>query len=198
MIRVIEFFFAPERAWQKIVLTNQGATSAFGLALLPSMLIGSLMEGFGLVRWGERHGEVGQLMRVSQDLVISYELTHIGLGLLSVIFCAWVLHSIGLSFGIGCGFSKTLATVAYASTPIFLMWAPDGIPAIPTWICWAIGAAFAISLLYHGVAQMMRPEQTKGFGLYLVSMVLIVFFTGFSHFIAIQVLHGRLLNNLHL
>ena len=63
---------------------------------------------------------------------------------------------------------------------------------------WGIGAAFAMSLLYHGVAQMMRPEQTKGFGLYLVSMVLIVFFTGFSHFIAIQVLHGRLLDNLHL
>ena len=198
MIRVIEFFFAPERAWQKIVLANQGATSAIALALLPSMLIGSVIEAFGLLKLGERHGEIGHLVRVSQELVIRYELTHIGLGLLSVLLCAWVLHSIGLSFDVNCGFGKTLATVAYSSAPIFLMWAPDAIPALPTWICWAIGAAFAISLLYHGVAQMMRPEQTKGFGLYLVSMVLIVFFTGFSHFIAIQVLHGRLLNNLHL
>jgi len=53
MIRVIEFFFAPERAWQKIVAANQGATSAISLALLPSMLVGSVIEGFGLMKWGE-------------------------------------------------------------------------------------------------------------------------------------------------
>ncbi len=197
MIRVIEFFFAPERAWQKIVLANRGAAWAIGLALLPSMLIGSSIETFGLIKGGEKHGEFRNAVHVSQELALRYGLTHIVLGLLSVLLCAWVLHAIGLTFDVKCGFSKTLATVAYASTPIFLMWAPDGIPALPTWICFGIGAAIAVSLLYHGVAQLMQPEQTKGFGLYLISMVLIVICTGLSHFISIEVLHGRFLTNLH-
>jgi len=114
------------------------------------------------------------------------------------VLCAWVLHSIGLSFDVNCGFDRTLATVAYASTPIFLMWVPDAIPAIPTWICWAIGAAFAISLLYHGVAQMMRPEQNQGirplFGEHGPDCVLHRFFTFHCH----SGVAWRLLNNLHL
>lgn len=196
MIRVIEFFFTPEKAWQKIVVANRGAAWAIFSALLPSMLIGAGIEAFGLIRGGDKHGEFGHITRISQELALRYELTHIVLGFLSVLFCAWVLHSIGLSFDVRCGFSKTLATVAYAASPIFLMWAPDGIPALPTWICWAVGAAIAMSLLYHGVAQLMQPEQTKGFGLYLISMVLITIFTGFSHFISVEVLHGRFLTKL--
>ncbi|MDB6041214.1 MAG: hypothetical protein JWM99_5055 [Verrucomicrobiales bacterium] len=198
MIRVIEFFFAPERAWQKIVAANRGGIWAVFAALLPCMLVGAGIEAFGLIKAGDKHGEFGHITRISQELVIRYELTHIVLAFVSVMLSAWVLHAIGLTFDVRCGFSKTLATIAYASAPIFLMWAPDGIPALPTWICWAVGAAITMSLLYHGVAQLMQPEQTKGFGLYLISMVLITVFTGLSHFIAIEVLHGRFFTKLPL
>ena len=46
--------------------------------------------------------------------------------------------------------------------------------------------------LYHGVAVLLKPEQTKGFGLFLFAFVLITFLSALGHLMGQLVLQGRL------
>jgi hypothetical protein len=55
-----------------------------------------------------------------------------------------------------------------------------------------MGALLAASILYHGVGLVLKPEQTKGFGLYLVSAMIVVFSSGVIHAIAGAVLRGKI------
>ena len=43
------------------------------------------------------------------------------------------------------------------------------------------------------VALTLKPDQTKGFGLYLVSAMIVLLSTGVAHMIAIAVLHEKIL-----
>jgi hypothetical protein len=41
------------------------------------------------------------------------------------------------------------------------------------------------------VGMVLRPDQTKGFGLYLIAIIIIVLVSALAHFAAVAVLHGK-------
>jgi hypothetical protein len=43
----------------------------------------------------------------------------------------------------------------------------------------------------------LKPEQTKGFGVFVVSVIYTFVLSGLVHFAAVQVLHGKLLRNVY-
>ena len=110
---------------------------------------------------------------------------------------SFLLKSVAQSFGVLCTFGGCFVLMACGFMPIFLLRVLDGIPQVNTWICWGIGAALSLRILYHGVALWLKPEQTKGFGVFLVSIVYTFVLSGLVHFAAIQVLHGKLLRNVY-
>jgi hypothetical protein len=184
--------FSPEGAWLKIAEKNRHMIFILFLSTLP-LILGSLaLEGFGLDRLGEPIGELGRT-EVERTLIYKYLGISLAGDLFFLFLGAYFMMGVAHSFNTRTTYSQAFCALAIGSSPIFLMHAVDGLPAIYTWLCWGIGMGLAIRALYHGVAVYLKPEQTKGFGLYIVSVFIIGFLSGLAHFIAVQVLHGKML-----
>ena len=192
MIRALKLIFIPAQEWEKIANSNVNYWKVIFLFLLPLMALASAVDGYCLVHFGQKVGEFGLIRRVAQDLAIRYEGAYLGLTLVSILLGARFIQTVCVSFHVPANFLLCFATIAYGMSPILLAHMLDGIPIVNTWICWAIGIAVSWSILYHGVALMLKPEQTKGFGLYIFSIVFLLVLSGLTHFIALQVLEGRL------
>jgi hypothetical protein len=194
MIRAFQMIFSPEGVWPKIAEKNRHMIFVLFLSTLPLILVCLALEGLGLERLGEAMGEVG-LGRVTPDrqVILKYLLAHLIGDLFFLFMGSYFLLSVARSFHGNPTFSQAFNTLAIGASPIFLMHALDGLPILYTWLCWGIGFGLAIRALYHGVAVNMRPEQTKGFGLYLVSIFIVGFLSGLAHFVSVQVLHGKML-----
>jgi hypothetical protein len=144
------------------------------------------------MRWGERRGALEYVVKISSASAIRYAAAQTILLLASIVVGAQVLQWITHSFQVRTSYAQCFTLLAYGFSPIVLSRLLDAVPALPTWLCWTAGALLSYSMLYHGVALMLRPEQTKGFGLYLVSVILVILSSGLSHFIALAVLHGKI------
>ena len=155
------------------------------------MLLSSLAEGYGLVQWGDKRGEFGHAVIVAQALAIRYEVTQLVFGLVLVFGGAKLIQWIGLSFHFHPIYSRCFTTTAYGLAPIFLARFLDAMPNLNTWVCWAMGASGSVYLLYSGIGLVLEPEQTKGFGLYLLIALILVLMSGLAHFAALAVLWGR-------
>lgn len=192
MIRALQMIFSPEGAWPKIAEKNRHFLFVLFLSTLP-LIVGCLAaEGFGIQRLGSAVGEFGRVNR-SDETILRYLGVHLAGDLIALFVGAYFLRNIAISFQGRSTFSQAFSTLAYGASPLFLMHAPDGIPAIPTWVCWGIGMGLTMRALYHGVAVNMKPEQTKGFGLFLVSLFIVGILTALAHFIAWSVLQGKML-----
>jgi hypothetical protein len=192
MIRAFQMIFAPDGAWVKIAEKNRHILFVLFLSTLPLVTATLAIEGFGLERLGESFGEFGKI-NVIREAIIRYELTHLALDIAFLLGGAWFLISVARSFNSNVTISQAYSTLAYGASPIFLMHALDGIPHLHTWLCWGIGAGLSVRALYHGVAINIKPEQTKGMGLYIVSVFIILFLSGLAHFVALTVLHNKTL-----
>ena len=71
-------------------------------------------------------------------------------------------------------------------------------PLAPTWLCRAAGALLAAKVFYVGLVRVIRPEPSTALGLYFLGALLLFAFAGISHFVALQILEGRLLPGLGL
>ena len=192
MIRAFQMIFSPEGVWPKIAEKNRHFVFVLLLSTLPLILGTLAIEGYGLDRLGESFGEFGRVNK-PRPMIYKYLASHLIGDLFVLFFGAYVLLSVARSFNSFSTYSQAFTTVAIASSPIFLMHAPDGIPALPSEVCWGIGFALAIRGLYHGVAVNMKPEQTKGFGLFIVSVFIIGVLSGLAHFISLAILRGKML-----
>ena len=192
MIRALQMIFAPEGAWIKIAEKNRNMLFVLFLSTLPLVVACLALEGFGLDRLGESFGEFGKI-KVVRAAIINYEFAHLCLDIASLLGGAWFLMSVARSFNAPVTISQAFNTLAYGASPIFLMHALDGLPHLHTWLCWGIGAGLSIRALYHGVAIYIKPEQTKGMGLYIVAVFIVLFLSGLAHFVALSILHNKLL-----
>ena len=192
MIRAFQMIFAPEGAWLNVAEKNRHFLFTLFLSTLPLLASALALECFGMLKYGETTGDYG-LVRISQEVAVKYGITHLVLDLAFLFGGSWFLLSVARSFNSPSSFSQAFNTMAVGVSPIFLMHALDGIPQLHTWLCWGVGAGLSIRALYHGVAVVIKPEQTKGFGLYVVSIFIVGFLSALSHFISIAVLHGKTL-----
>src|SRR5688500_7981591 len=192
MIRAFQMIFSPAGVWPKIAEKNRPLLFVLFLSTLPLIIACLALEGFGLERLGDSISGFGRV-NVERTLIYKYLVLHLLGDLFFLFFGAYFLLSVAKSFTPGATYSQAFTTLAIGSSPIFLMHALDGIPALHSWLCWGIGVGLAIRALYHGVAVNMKPEQTKGFGLYIVSMFSVGFLSGLAHFVCVATLHGKMM-----
>lgn len=192
MLRVLQIVFAPATGWLRIAEANRGFFFVFGLSFIPMLAVALGLEAWGLTRWGDRRGAFATLAPVPAELVLRFALAHAALFTVATLLTAFSLFSVGRSFHLAAGFTQAFTTSAYGLGPIILMHIFDGFPAVPTWVCWSIGAVLSAASLYHGIALVMKPEQTKGFGLYLVAVLVAWTSTAVAHLLGLAVLQGRL------
>ncbi len=183
--------FAPESAWLQVAEKNRHFLFTLFFSTLPLLAVALAVECYGMMRTGEMLGEFGRAT-VSLQLATKYAVTHLILDVAFVLGGGWFLHSVARSFNAYSNYSQSFNTLAIGASPIFLMHALDALPQVHTWVCWGIGAGLAIRALYHGVAVVIKPEQTKGFGLYVVSIFIVSFLSALSHYVALAVLQGKI------
>jgi hypothetical protein len=194
MITALQLIFSPFETWEKISTAQRGFFWTLCVYLLPLLLIGVGVEALLLARFGEKRGEFG-LIKVSIDLAIRYAAVYFVILLAAVFVTAKFLALASESFNLRTTYLQSFTVMAYGFGPIILARILDGLPQLNTWVCWAMGAAGAVSVLYHGVGTVLRPDQTKGFGLYLMSIIIVVVVSGLAHFAALSVLHGKILQS---
>jgi hypothetical protein len=197
MLRALSLLFSPSKTWERMALKPPHAVTIILVSLLPLIVITFGIEGYGLLTLGESVGGIGRQLQLSMERVIRYEAFYAVASIVVIFEGTFLMKSVAESFGVITSFGGCFVLMACGFTPLFLMRIPDGVPQINTWICWAVGAVLAVRILYHGVALWLKPEQTKGFGLFLVSIVYTFVLSGLVHFAAVQVLHGRLLKNVY-
>jgi len=193
MITALKLVFSPFPTWQKIAAARRSVGAIILSFLLPLFLVGLLTETFSLTHWGERREDLVSRVNVSQETAVRYAGTQLGLLLASIFVTAQVLMWIAHSSQVQSGFTQCFALMAYGFSPIVLARLLDAIPGFNTWLCWGLGALASLSVLYHGVGLALKPDQTKGFGLYLISILLVLFSSFLSHLMAVFVLRGKLI-----
>lgn len=191
MLSAFEMVFSPARAWEKVVAANRHWTLILLIVVLPVLALTVVVEGAGLLKFRERHAHIG-MVDIPLERVVKYEVVYAGTALAIILIGAYFLQSVATSFNVPAGYNPSFAVIAYAYVPIMLMHVMDAIPQFNTWICWGIGVALSFGVLYHGVGLRLQPEQTKGFGLLLFSVIFITALSGLAHFASVQVLKGRL------
>jgi hypothetical protein len=195
MITALQLIFSPFETWEKISTAQRGFFWTLCVYLLPLLLIGVGVEALLLARFGEKRGEFGSIINVPIDLAIRYAAVYFVILLAAVFVTAKFLSLASESFNLRTTYLQSFTVMAYGFGPIILARILDGLPQLNTWVCWAMGAAGAVSVLYHGVGTVLRPDQTKGFGLYLMSIIIVVLVSGLAHFAALSVLHGKILQS---
>jgi hypothetical protein len=192
MIRALQLIVSPFKTWTKVATEQRSASLILFLSFLPLLAVCVGAETYSLLQWGERRGELGHLVKVSQPVAMRYAGAQISLLLTCSLFGAFSLQAIAQSFNLAATFRQAFTAIAYGISPIVLGRLLDAVPAMNTWVCWGIGAMVSLSVLYHGVALILKPDQTKGFGL-LVSVMVVILSTGVAHFVTLAVLHEKVL-----
>lgn len=191
VVSALTLVFSPGATWEKIALANRGVAWVLFVYLLPCLALGLAGDYYGLTRFGEKRTEFDMPAMMTSSTAQKYLIIHALGGLAIVFLAAFFLHTVAQSFNVPGKFRQAFAAIGYAMGPLFLLQALDGIPALNTWVLWAVGASIAARLLYHGVALCLKPEQTKGFGLFIFSVVLVFALSWCVHFAGVQVLKGR-------
>lgn len=195
MITALLLIFDASRTWERIGSSPEQRVSRVFLAyLFPIWLLSIVGESLGLLKLGMWEGELApRLTHPSQALVIRYEIVQTLLDLLIIFGGALFLKKLGDSFHRKHAYAQCFATLGYCLGPLFLVRVLDGVPAINTWICYAVGIILAVSALYRGIPYVMKPDPSNALGLYMITSFALIITTGLAHFLAVQVLEQKVL-----
>ena len=177
MLRLFRLIFTTDQEWERMAARPPHPVAVFLLSLLPLLAAALAVEAWGLMRFGEAHGELGQI-RLPAERVIKYVIFYGAGSFLMILAGAGLLRNVAPSFNLQYTFGACFTLIGYGYAPILLTRALDGLPQVNTWVCWGIGAMLALRVLYHGVAHWLKPEQTKGLGVFVVSVIGVVVLYG--------------------
>jgi Yip1 domain len=183
--------FRPAGVWERIAETRRGPFAIFVRHFAPMLLIFSLVEGWGLMRWGKERGAVPHLRVFSQPETIVYESAQALLFMAIVLAWAWLIKTLGETFHGRHSFGQAFTVAAYGISPLFLLKLLDAFPVVSPWITWLVGILLVTGVLYHGIPVVMRPDPPHAIGLYLMSTLLLVMITGLARFVTAWYLRGK-------
>lgn len=193
MIKALLLIFQPSAAWGRVVLAKKGFLFIFGAYLLPMVLISSAIEGWGLSRWGKWQPKFDRLKDFSDHTgtVITFEVIQSLLLLAMVLVSALLLLKISHTFHGRRTYLQAFTTMAYGFSPVFLVRLLDVGPMVHPATTWVLGILLTIWILYQGIPQVMQPDPTHAFGLYLSVIVVVVLTSGIARVLTALYLLGE-------
>jgi hypothetical protein len=192
MLKSVLLIFDPVNTWDKIEQTKRSALAVLFLFVLPLLILSSLVEGYGLLRFGRIQQISGHVKLVPQAVVLRFEVIQLAFAFVILFGVAWLLKRMGKGFYRGHTYSDCFMTVAYSLGPFFLIRMFNAAPFLDSWICWGVGILLAISSLYRGIPRIMKPDPSNALGLYLMASLLFLFVTGLGQFVALMVLDEKI------
>src|SRR5438445_2955591 len=173
MIKALLLIFEPIATWERIWRARRGCAFILLMYLLPTLVLISAAEGYGLYHWGKSR-ELGPRKFYSIGEAVIFEFAQFLLYLGVVFIGTKLIKSIGETFHGRHTFTQAFATVVYGLSPLFLLHLLDGLKDISPWVSWSVGIVLSIAVLYHGVPLMMEPDPSHAFGLYLMGSLLLL------------------------
>lgn len=189
MLNTLRLIFTPFAAWERIGQSSGVLWRFLLLSILPWILFSAAAEGIALKEWG-KSGAEGHALAFNQEQAMRYEAVKVGLTGGAIFVAACFIQLILKSFNLRTRFSESLTVMGYAFSIGVIGWWLNIIPPLNPWVGWGLGAALAVVSLYHGVALVLKPDQTKGFGLYMVTALLFLIVSGLATFVSLS-LSGR-------
>jgi hypothetical protein len=191
MIKALLLLFGSGQAWERVVRAQRRLVFVWLCYLTPMVLISAAAEGWGLTHWGcwQMGGRYLKKFPVGETVV--YEVANVLLSFVIVFVSAKIIKSLGETFHGRNTYTQSFTLVAYGLSPLFLLRLLDAVPAIGPWTTWGIGIALSAAVLYQGVPRVMLPDPPHTFGLYFMSVVLLVMITGLSRFVTAWYLQGH-------
>jgi hypothetical protein len=157
------------------------------------MLMVAVVDGFGLVEWGEpQAGFFHHIKKSTVGEAVIYETAHSLLTLLAIVICGVLTKILGETFHGRYTYKQTFTLVIYGLSPMFLLRLLDAVPVIIPWVTWGIGIVLSIAVLHQGVWYVMQPALPNAFALYLMSSLLLAATTGLERFVTAWYLSGRI------
>ncbi len=193
MLRAITLVLVPQSTWERIASSQWNALVIFLFSFLPLLALTAAIEGFGMLRLGAYVNDYGRTIEITQQQAIQFEAVQVALTLLVLGLGTKLVLWVADGFHSPTTFKQAFTLTAYAMTPLLWFRIIDGHPSIPTWVCFAIGAVFVIFVMYHGIALVLQPDTSVGFGLYLVCSLVLVLSAGLAHFVT-QIVAQRKFN----
>ena len=191
MFIALKLVFFPFQTWQEIVARRRSVLFIILAHLLPLFFVALAAENLSLTQWGEPRAGLASWIKYSQEAIMRYSGAQAALFMASILFGALIMQWVAHGSQVQTGYTQCFTLMAYSFCPFLLVRFFDAIPGLNSWVCWGLGALGALAVLYHGVGLALKPDQTKGFGLYLVSIIIVLFSGFFSHFMAQFILRGK-------
>ena len=192
MIKSFLLIFDPAEAWDRIVRARRSLLFILVVYLLPLLLLTSLAEAYGLIHWGKPQGAMRLPKRFSLNEAVAFEGAYVALSLTIVFIGAQVVKAMGETFHSRNTYLQTFTLLAYGLSPLFLLHLLDAFQPISPWVSWFIGILLSWAVLYHGVPKVMEPDPSHGFGLFLVTSIVLCLATGLTRLVTAWYLQGKL------
>jgi len=193
MFLVLLMIFDAEAGWSRAVESARSVVRVLLLHLLPLLLLGCVVEGFSMMRWGKRVSQFGTMKVFALDDVLRYQACHFVVGVVIVCLCALVLCGLSNTFHVRSTFRQGLTVGVFGLGPIFLMRVFDAFPALFPWLGWIIGAALTMGILYQGVPRVMRLDPAHAFGVYTSAAMVLVLASALGRVLVIYFLQPKVL-----
>jgi hypothetical protein len=190
MIKVFFLIFEPAVAWEKIALARRGYAFICGTYLLPSVLLVTLAEGWGLLHWGKWQPRFQIIKTFGLNEVLAFEICQFCVLLATVLICALLILRISETFHERNRYLPAFTLTAYGFSPVLLLHLFDVAPGMSPWATWGVGMGLSIWILYQGIPRVLQPDPTHAFGLYLSAMIVIVLTSGLARLMTAMYLLG--------
>lgn len=195
MFRTILLTVNPLGQWEKIEEAGRGIAGVLFLFFLPNLVLAGLLEGLGLVRFGDQLNSFvlsnGRVTSITVAEAVRFECFQAVVTLGGFLLIASLLHLIFKAAHLRSTFSQSFTLTAYCYGAILLFRAVDGLIWVQTWLCWAFGVFFALKAFYMGLGRIVKPDPSKALGLYFLSCLIFTAGTGLAHFLSRQFIEGR-------
>jgi hypothetical protein len=192
MVKALLLIFNPVNTWEGIVAAQRGIRFILLRFLLPLLLLSSVAELAGLIRWGKPQGEFGRLQTLPWEVVLNYGVVQLALSFAVLLVGAQMVKSLGETFHGRHTYAEAFTVVAYGLSPLFLVRVLNGLPQVPSWLALVVGIILSVFAVYSGLPRVMRPDPAHALGLYFVSALLLVLTSGLAWLVANLVLHHRI------
>jgi hypothetical protein len=192
MIKALLLLLRPESTWEGIANAGRSMMFVLFLYLLPLILLTSVVEGYGLHRWGKgQKGEVAVLKKFSIPETVVVQAAH-SLLLLGVAFVgAQAAKTFAGTFHRRHTYTHAFTAIAYGMGPLLVLRMADLWPALTPWGPWGVGIVLTIAVLYHGLPCILRPDPPHAIGLYFLTSLTLFVAAGLVRLVYVYYVEGR-------
>jgi len=191
MINALLLVFEPVATWERLFRSQRGVLFVSVVNLLPMLVLSSVAEGWGLVRWGKSLGVAEHLKLFTPNEALRFELLQNCALLFIILGAAFLLRSMCNTFHGRHEYPQAFRTLVYGLSPLFLLRLLDALPSLSPRVPGAVGVMLSVAVLYLGLPRMMEPDPPHAFGLYLITSLVLILATGLLRALVVGLFLGK-------